>query len=105
MAEEACIVEHKDKEDGVDSQDISRLYEIIDPMRIDIAEIKTTLKLLPKPEARPCPYLVLIQDRLNAHLSEKIRMGDKWSDTLISATVDLVKMILVGLFVFWVLKH
>jgi len=39
----------------VTKEDLNRLYDIVEPMREDIAAIKTRIELMPSQRRRPCP--------------------------------------------------
>jgi hypothetical protein len=71
----------------VEKNDLTRLYDIIEPMKTDLATIKAQLSMMPKPEPRPCPYLT---NHLTDHKDWKLQ------------ALDLLKMLvaaaLIGLF-------
>jgi hypothetical protein len=71
----------------VEKTDLTRLYDIIEPMKTDIATIKAKLEVMPKPEPRPCPYL-------STHLSDH----KDWKLQALDLAKMLVAAAIIGLF-------
>ncbi len=94
----------------VTTQDIHEVHQRIDKMvdhqnqtNIELAEIKTTLKLLPKPdpEPRPCHYHEEVRADLDEHLESHAETKRLWRTPIIKAAIDLAKMTAVALAAFW----
>lgn len=76
----------------VSKDDLNRIYDAIGPMQRDIAEIKTTLKLMPGPPARPCDFHVQLRKEFDGHLGEHLDTQRGVKQAVIRAAVDIIKL-------------
>ncbi len=77
--------------------DINRIHDRLDPIAENLAEIRATLKLMPKTPKQPCTYL-------DSHLTEHKATTNTWKTFFIRATVDVVKMALVAIATYFFVK-
>ncbi len=81
--------------------DIEKLHEKLNPMAIDIGSIKTWIELQPEPvklPERPCTFFT-------AHVEEHKEVTTTWRRSAIRACVDVIKMAIVAVVVYFVVKR
>ena len=80
----------------VTKEDLNRIYDAIGPMQQDIAEIKTTLKLLPQPPKQPCQWQEQLRKEFDGHIiAHNVNVRD-WKGAFIKASVDIIKLAIVA---------
>lgn len=75
----------------VTKDDLNRLYDIIEPMRTDIAAIKTKLEIMPAPPKRPCQYHEALKVIVDSHIQSATQNVRDWKLMLIGLAGDLLK--------------
>ena len=80
----------------VTKEDLNRIYDAMTPMQQDIAEIKTTLKLLPQPPKQPCQWQEQLRKEFDGHIGVHDKTAWNWKEAFIRAAVDIIKLAVVG---------
>lgn len=92
----------------VSPDDLKRVHDRIDALNdglnslvVQVTRIATHLENY----TQPCQWFSGLEKKLAAHLEDsKIEKG-VWHDAAVKAGIDLVKMALVGLIVYWITTH
>ena len=81
----------------VTKEDLNRVYDKMEPMAADIAEIKAILKMMPQPEKRPCPYYYALEKAFNIHINEQLTNYRDWKMVGMDMLQSSVKWIVVAI--------
>jgi len=73
-----------------------KIFEKINAMAIDIAQIKTTLEMLPAPPKQPCQWHDQLRKEFDVHIKEHKQIDHDWRSCLIKAGVDLLKTAIIA---------
>ena len=87
----------------VTKEDITGVHNRIDmvnttmtDIKVEMAEIKTTLKMQPAPPARPCSFHNDLKDDFEEHIGDHKETASLWQKPLVRNVLDLIKMAIVG---------
>ena len=75
---------------------MDKLYEKINNMAIDIAQIKTKFEMMPPPAKQPCQWHNQLRKEFDSFVLDKKQTSHDWRVTLIRAFVDIAKMAIVA---------
>ncbi|MBN1457705.1 MAG: hypothetical protein JW912_07630 [Sedimentisphaerales bacterium] len=73
-----------------------KIFEKINQMAVDIAQIKTKLQMLPSPPKQPCQWYYQLRKEFDEHIREHKRASYDWRECLIRNGVDLLKTAIVA---------
>ena len=76
--------------------EIGKIFEKINSMAIDIAQIKTKLEMLPAPPKQPCQWEIQLRKEFDSHIAEHRQLKRDWRTTLIRSSVDVAKTALIA---------
>lgn len=66
------------------NEDLTAIHNKLNKLSEDVVEIKTTLKLMPKPEPRPCPFF-------EAHIADHKDSKKSWRDGAVGLVFEIAK--------------
>jgi len=79
---------------------LDKLFEVQGKQALDLGRIATTMEMRP----RPCPDHETLRRDVDHHLKEHDQTRSTWQSAFIKGIVDVVKMIAVGAFGWWIGK-
>lgn len=82
-------------------QDLKTLYQKMNDMAVDIAEIKTKVNMTPKPESRPCQYQKQLRKEFDAHIAAHDKKTGDWREAVVKGVVDIAKIAVIAGFIAW----
>ena len=87
----------------VTKADIAEVHKRIDlvnatltEVKVGMMEIKTTLKMMPRPPDRPCSFHKDLKADFNGHIGDHKETAGLWQKPLVRNVLDLIKMAIVG---------
>jgi len=87
----------------VTKADIAEVHNRIDQVnttmtevKVEMAEIKTTLKMQPGPPKQPCSFHNDLKNDFDTHIGDHKETASLWQKPLVRNVIDLVKMAIVG---------
>lgn len=76
--------------------DTAEIFEKINQMAVDIAQIKTKLEMMPAPPKQPCQWHLQLRKEFDVLVKEQKQVTSDWRKALCNGAVDIVKTAIIA---------
>jgi selenophosphate synthetase-related protein len=75
----------------------AKLFEKINEMAVDIAQIKTKLEMMPPPPKQPCQWHLQLRKEFDIHVDDQKQIKSDWRKALCDGGVDIAKTAIIAI--------
>lgn len=77
--------------------DTAEIFEKINQMAVDIAQIKTKLEMMPPPPKQPCQWHLQLRKEFDGLVQDQRQVKSDWRKALCEGAVDIAKTAIIAI--------